>query len=69
MTHHVAWDYYDSNTGYYHIYGMTEFGDGLLNGKIIFKIPETQHNSDDVEVIADALDRIAARAAWIRAPI
>lgn len=63
MGQHVAWDYSDLNSGYYHIYGVTVHGDGLLHGKMIFNIPETPHNSDDVEVIADALDRIAARSA------
>jgi hypothetical protein len=57
---HVACDYKDEPQ-YYHIYGVTEAGEALLDGTIELELPHTAENTADVQAIVDTLDLIAAR--------
>jgi hypothetical protein len=57
---HVAWDYEDEPQNY-HIYGVTEAGEALLDGTIELELPHSSENTTDVQTIVDALDLLATR--------
>ena len=61
MANGIGYDYEESTTSYYHIYAV----DGPLDGcfdAIGIEVPKTPENDADIQLIVEALERIAARA-------
>jgi hypothetical protein len=56
----INFDYEHSTTGYYHIFAVGGPLDGVLDS-ITLDIPESEKNTQEVQVIVDALSRIEQR--------
>jgi len=55
---HIAWDYEESTTEYYHIYSVSEEGERMLEGSLTLVVPQTKENDDIVDEIVNDLEKL-----------
>jgi len=62
---HIAWDYEKlspPHESYYNVYGLTDAGDRVIGeGSLAIEVPLTKANTSDINIIVEALNRIAER--------